>query len=113
MHSINFALEKILNDATISDPSEKISFNMRLAMVPSDPWIQVGKFIDVCYGARTFIVKVDPSGLSPGVYRGRVRAYDTVAGADKGSIFEIPVTVVQPHVIENSRFELSPIVGVH
>ena len=81
---------------------------MRLAMVPSDPWIQVGKFIDVCYGARTFIVKVDPSGLSPGVYRGRVRAYDTVAGADKGSIFEIPVTVVQPHVIENSRFEFLP-----
>lgn len=59
--------------------------------------------------SRSFIIKIDPSGLSPGVYRGRVRAYDTVAGAEKGSIFEVPITVVQPHVVnESTRYEFVP-----
>lgn len=79
-----------------------------MALVPSHPWIEVGKFIDLCYTSRSFIVKVDPTNLQPGVYRGRVRAYDTVAGAEKGTIFEVPITVVQPHVVNNSRFEFQP-----
>jgi tripeptidyl-peptidase II len=86
-----------------------INFNIRLALVPSHPWIQVGKFIDLCYSSRSFIIKVDPTNLQPGVYRGRVVAYDTVKGAEKGSIFEVPVTVVQPHEINNSRNEFKPI----
>lgn len=94
------------------DPTDKIDFNLRLALVPSHPWIQVGKFIDLCYTARSFIVKVDPSNLAPGVYRGRVRAYDTVAGAEKGTIFEVPITVVQPHVVNHSRFEYHPDPGL-
>lgn len=80
---------------------------MRLALVPSHPWIEVGKFIDLCYSLRSFIVKVDPTSLPPGVYRGRVRAYDTVGGAEKGTIFEVPITVVQPHIV-SSRFEFNP-----
>lgn len=89
-------------------PSDKINFNLRLALVPSHPWIEVGKFIDLCYSSRSFIVKVDPTNLQPGIYRGRVRAYDTIAGAEKGTIFEVPITVVQPFVVENSRREFQP-----
>lgn len=81
---------------------------MRLALVPSHPWIEVGKFIDLCYTSRSFIVKVDPTNLQPGVYRGRVRAYDTVSGSEKGTIFEVPITVVQPYLIDPSRFEFQP-----
>lgn len=81
---------------------------MRLALVPSHPWIEVGKFIDLCYTSRSFIVKVDPTNLQPGVYRGRVRAYDTVAGAEKGTVFEVPITVVQPYVVDPTRFEFQP-----
>lgn len=92
----------------ISDPSDKINFNLRLALVPSHPWIEVGKFVDLCYMSRSFIVKVNPTNLQPGVYRGRVRAYDTAAGAEKGTIFEVPVTVVQPFVVNNSRYEFHP-----
>lgn len=51
---------------------------------------------------------MDPTNLQPGVYRGRVRAYDTHIGADKGTIFEVPITVVQPYAVENSRFEFQP-----
>lgn len=76
--------------------------------MPSHPWIEVGKFIDLCYSSRSFIVRVDPTNLQPGVYRGRVKAYDTVAGAEKGTIFEVPITVVQPFIVDNSRFEFTP-----
>ena len=62
----------------------------------------------MCYTSRSFIVKIDPTNLQPGVYRGRVRAYDTAGGVEKGTIFEVPITVVQPHVVENPRFEFSP-----
>lgn len=97
------------NDPThFLDPSDKINFNIRLALVPSHPWIEVGKFLDLCYTSRSFIVKVDPTKLQPGVYRGRVRAYDTVAGAEKGSVFEVPITVVQPHIVDPSRCEFQP-----
>lgn len=92
----------------VLDSADKINFNMRLALVPSHPWIEVGKFFDLCYTSRSFIVKIDPTSLPPGVYRGRVRAYDTVVGADKGSIFEVPITVIQPYVIDSSRFEFQP-----
>lgn len=74
----------------------------------SHPWIQCGKFIDLCSSSRSFIVRVDPSKLSPGVYRGRVRAYDTAKGAEKGSIFEVPITVVQPHIVDSCRYEFIP-----
>lgn len=46
--------------------------------------------------------------MSPGVYRGRVRAYDTAKGAEKGSVFEVPITVVQPHVVDAARHEFIP-----
>jgi tripeptidyl-peptidase II len=91
-----------------TDPKDKINFNLRLALVPSHPWIQVGKFIDLCYASRSFIVRIDPTNLQPGVYRGRVRAYDTSSDCEKGTVFEVPITVVQPHVVENSRFEFTP-----
>lgn len=90
------------------DPLDKIKFNMRLALIPSHSWIEVGKFIDLCYTSRSFVVKVDPTNLQPGVYRGRVRAYDTVAGAEKGTVFEVPVTVVQPYIVDPLRFVFKP-----
>lgn len=90
------------------DPSEKIKFNLRLALVPSHSWIQVGKFIDLCYTSRSFIIKIDPINLQPGVYRGCVKAYDTVVGAEKGTVFEVPITVVQPHEVNCSRYDFIP-----
>lgn len=79
-----------------------------MALVPSHSWIQCGKFIDLCYSARSFIVKVDPTNLQPGVYRGSVKAYDTSSTAEKGTVFEVPITVVQPHEVDISRYEYVP-----
>ncbi|CRK95491.1 CLUMA_CG008960, isoform A [Clunio marinus] len=104
----NVSVEPLMFNEKYAKSSDKINFNLRLALVPSHPWIEVGKFFDLCYSSRSFIVKVDPTNLQPGVYRGRVRAFDTAIGIEKGSIFEVPITVVQPHVILNPRYEFQP-----
>jgi tripeptidyl-peptidase-2 len=68
----------------------------------------VAKFIDLCYTSRSFIVNIDPTNLQPGVYKGSVKAYDTSASAEKGIIFEVPITVVQPHEVDLLRYEFAP-----
>lgn len=68
---------------------------MRLTLVPSEPWVQCGSYLDLCYSERSIIVKVDPTGLPSGVHTARIRAFDT-ANVQKGTVFEVPITVVQP-----------------
>lgn len=46
----------------------KIEFNKRLTLIPSESWIQCGSFLDLCYSARSIVVKIDPTGLPPGVH---------------------------------------------
>ncbi|EDW08466.2 tripeptidyl-peptidase 2 [Drosophila mojavensis] len=89
------------NDKEV-DPKEKFNFNVRLSLVPSQSWVQCGAFLDLSYGVRSIVVRIDPTGLQPGVHSAVVRAYDT-ANVQKGPLFEIPVTVVQPHVLEDTQ----------
>lgn len=42
---------------------------------------------------------VDPTGLPPGVHTARIRAYDS-SNVGRGTLFELPITVVQPHLID-------------
>lgn len=75
---------------------------MRITMVSSAPWCQVAPFLDLCYVSRGFCVKVDPTGLAAGVHTARIRAYDS-ANINKGTLFEVPVTVVQPDRIDCTK----------
>lgn len=52
-------------------PKSKIEFNKRLTLIPSETWIQCGMYLDLCYSARGIVVKIDPTGLPPGVHTGR------------------------------------------
>lgn len=63
-NDLNFTLFNAAN-------SSKVDFNMRAVLVTSEPWIQCGKYLDLCYSQRAVVVKVDPTGLPPGVHKGR------------------------------------------
>lgn len=79
---------------------------MRLTLVPSAPWVQCGSFLDLCYSARSIVVKIDPTGLLPGVHSAKIRAYES-DDIEKGTVFEVPITVVQPTTIdEKSNWEI-------
>uniref|UniRef100_A0A182NNK7 Tripeptidyl-peptidase 2 n=1 Tax=Anopheles dirus TaxID=7168 RepID=A0A182NNK7_9DIPT len=92
-------IEPVMFNEKFADPTDKINFNVRLTLIPTESWIQCGNYLDLCYSARKISVKVDPSRLAPGVYKASVKAYDSSC-PEKGVLFEIPVTVVQPHVID-------------
>uniref|UniRef100_A0A182YBT7 Tripeptidyl-peptidase 2 n=1 Tax=Anopheles stephensi TaxID=30069 RepID=A0A182YBT7_ANOST len=92
-------IEPVMFNEKYAEATDKINFNVRLTLIPTEPWITCGNYLDLCYSARKISVKVDPSGLAPGVYRASVKAYDS-ACPEKGVLFEIPVTVVQPHVVD-------------
>uniref|UniRef100_A0A1A9X3J7 Tripeptidyl-peptidase 2 n=1 Tax=Glossina brevipalpis TaxID=37001 RepID=A0A1A9X3J7_9MUSC len=94
-----FNIEPVFFNHTEAAPKDKLNFNVRLNLVPSQPYVQCGAFLDLNYCMRSLVVKVDPSGLSPGVHSAVIRAFDTDC-VEKGSLFEIPVTIVQPHVID-------------
>ncbi|XP_053673936.1 tripeptidyl-peptidase 2 [Anopheles nili] len=92
-------IEPVFFNEKFADAADKINFNVRLTLIPTESWIQCGSYLDLCYSARKISVKVDPTGLAPGVYRASVKAYDSSC-PEKGVLFEIPITVVQPHVID-------------
>ncbi|XP_064541466.1 tripeptidyl-peptidase 2 [Drosophila montana] len=98
----NVNIEPVFFNDKEVDPKEKFNFNVRLSLLPSQPWVQCGSFLDLSYGVRSIVVRIDPTSLQPGVHSAVVRAYDT-ENVQKGSLFEIPVTVVQPHVLEDNQ----------
>lgn len=80
-------------------PKDKIDFNIRITLVASETWVQVGSYFDLSYLLRSFVIKVDPTGLSAGVHTARIRAYDS-ADISKGTLFEVPITVIQPLTVD-------------
>jgi tripeptidyl-peptidase-2 len=109
----NVSIEPVFFNEKETPPKDKINFNMRLTLVPSETWVQCGAFLDLCYQSRTIVVSVDPTGLTPGVHSATIKAYDTKT-IDKGILFEIPITVVQPEVqlneTSNIFFSGNPII---
>ncbi|XP_004536799.1 tripeptidyl-peptidase 2 isoform X2 [Ceratitis capitata] len=95
-------IEPIFFNELETEPHQKFNFNVRLNLISSKPFVQCGSFLDLSYSARSLCVKVDPTGLEPGVHTALISAYDTNC-VQKGSLFEIPVTVVQPHVLDSNE----------
>ncbi|XP_022914704.1 tripeptidyl-peptidase 2 isoform X2 [Onthophagus taurus] len=90
---------------TVENVSSKLTFNMRLSFVCDASYITYPPHLDLSNGPRGFIVKVDTSGLAPGVHRTMIEAYD-VTCVQKGPIFHIPVTIIQPVDIPKPKYTL-------
>ncbi|XP_065343517.1 tripeptidyl-peptidase 2 isoform X3 [Cloeon dipterum] len=85
-----------------ADPKSKIEFNIRFALACSAPWVEYPSHLDMMYMNRPFTIKVDPTALEPGVHSTCIKAYD-VTCVDKGSVFEVPITVVKPLAVDKSE----------
>lgn len=101
----NVTIEPVFFNEKETNPMDKVNFNVRLTLIPSQPWVQCGSFLDLCYQARTIAVLIDPTGLECGVHSASIRAYDSENVA-KGVLFEIPITVVQPFVLPPNETKL-------
>ena len=81
-----------------TDPQRKIDFSIRLSLICDVPWVQFPTHFELMNMPRSFAVRVDAAKLSEGVHSAIIRAYD-VNNVDKGPVFRIPITVVQPLTI--------------
>lgn len=50
------------------DADDKIQFNLHMSLACNASWVQIPKHFDLMYMSRGFSVKVDPTGLAPGVH---------------------------------------------
>lgn len=59
---------KINFHINITAADKKIDFQLSLCLTSDAPWVSVPKYLELMYMMRNFNVKIDPSGLHPGVH---------------------------------------------
>jgi len=55
----------------IADASHKIGFDIKLALVCSEPWVECPAHLNLMNITRIFTVRIDPTGLPTGVHASR------------------------------------------
>lgn len=53
-------------------------------------------FLVLNNGGRAFNVKIDPSGLKPGLHTAQIIGYDPAAPEQVGPLFKVPITICKP-----------------
>ncbi|XP_072938553.1 tripeptidyl-peptidase 2 [Epargyreus clarus] len=74
---------------------KQISFGARLALACAAPWVSAPAHLHVMNAPRAVTVRLDPAALPPGPHYASINAYD-VSCIEKGPLFQIPITVLQP-----------------
>ncbi|XP_037075025.1 tripeptidyl-peptidase 2-like [Pollicipes pollicipes] len=82
-----------------ADPVKQISFALRCVLTCDASWVQVAKYVHHMNSTRNFAIKVDARSLPEGVHATSVRAFDA-AQPERGALFELPVTVVVPILLD-------------
>lgn len=88
-------IEPVFANADKLEPREKLAFQMSLALSCDAPWVSHPDHVEMTNISRNIQVRVDPTGLNPGVHSTTLRAYD-VKCPDKGPVFHFEITVVKP-----------------
>lgn len=97
-YEFTVSVEPFFRNSDTIDPSTKINFNLRLALVCSASYVNYPTYLDLSNMARVFSVKITTEDLTYGVHATHIIAYDT-ANIKKGPIFKIPITVVIPEEV--------------
>ncbi len=100
-HSVSVTLIPVFHRDT--KPSEKINFEKRLLLQCNVDWVEHASQILLANDSERITVKVDPTGLAPGVH------YTEVVGTDadapqRGALVRVPVTVIIPEKIEGAKW---------
>ena len=101
VHSVSVTLNPVFHRDT--KPTEKINFEKRLLLNCEADWVEHASQILLANDSERITVKVDPTGLAPGVH------YTEVVGTDadapqRGALVRVPVTVIVPEKIEGAKW---------
>ncbi|WFD01920.1 tripeptidyl-peptidase II [Malassezia obtusa] len=89
-----------------AETERAFALEVRARLETSAPWIEAPDFLVVGANGRAFEARVAAHTLAPGLHVGWVRAYDTERGT---KLFEVPVTVAKPHVLDAPTFAYPPV----
>ncbi|KXS13983.1 subtilisin-like protein [Gonapodya prolifera JEL478] len=78
------------------DQERKLALEVQLELSTTAAWVQAPKNVLLNHGGKTFNIRVDPSGLAPGLHCAFVLAHDT-SSPDLGPLFRVPITICKPH----------------
>ncbi|CAO1619710.1 unnamed protein product [Jaminaea pallidilutea] len=79
-----------------TEPEKAYDLQLKANLKSSASWISAPDFLHLGGNGRTFEIRVDPTGLSPGLHSAFVRGYDSDKSGHQ--LFEVPVTVTKPEV---------------
>ena len=85
---------------------EKISYERRLRLVSTAPWVQSPSHLLLLQEGKQFNVYVDPRKLDAGLHVEFVDVYDEDLPSEHSLLLRIPVTVARPIAIPRGQREL-------
>jgi tripeptidyl-peptidase-2 len=68
---------RIMRSARESSNADKLTHEVNLTLRANVDWIKTPEFLHLNYSGRSFDVRVDSTGLAPGLHFGRVEAFDS------------------------------------
>ncbi|KAL0901074.1 hypothetical protein ABMA27_006396 [Loxostege sticticalis] len=80
---------------------KQISFGLRLVLSCDAAWVSLPAYLDMSNASRPIAVRVDTTALPHGPHYTSINAFDA-ACIEKGPVFRIPITVLQPMPLEFS-----------
>lgn len=110
-------IEPLFLDNENQPPKLKVDFNVKFAMVSTEPWVKCPDHLDMMFVPRHFMVSVDPTGLTSGPNVAYIKAFDVsmvrnvpptldqgkilkvLLQPQRGVVFEVAVTVIVPEPI--------------
>lgn len=106
IYEYSVSVEPCFRDSDSIPASTKIDFCLRLTLVCEAAYVNCPAHLELTNIARIFSVKVDAKDLPPGVHSTYIKAYD-VNFVQKGPVFKIPITVVQPEELQPPKYSIN------
>lgn len=104
-HEYSVTVEPFFLNSDAVEASRKINFNLQLALVCKGAFVSYPVHLNLTNVARVFSVKVDTKDLPVGVHATQIEAFDA-NNVEKGPVFKVPITVVQPEVVDCPKYKL-------
>lgn len=105
VYEYSVSVEPAFRDTDNIPAHVKINFCLHITLVCKGTFVSCPQHLDLSNSARVFSVKVDTKDLPYGVHRTQIEAYD-VSNVEKGPLFKIPITVIQPEELKSPKYSL-------
>nr|CAI5846072.1 unnamed protein product [Callosobruchus analis] len=106
VQTFKISVEPHFLDTENVDPEKKIYYNQKFVLTCNALYVSCPSHLDLSNVARMFAVTIDTSSLREGLYSTFINAYD-VKCVEKGPVFKIPITVIQPKEVTEAKFVVS------